>query len=287
MSSGDCPNARDSLDKLDTTKPSVARIYDYTIGGKDNFEVDRVAVRDLLAGFPDIVGVARQNREFLGRAVRYLAEHSGIRQFIDNGCGLPTHRNVHQIAQETHADARVVYVDKDPVVHAYGQALLAGTGKIRMVQADLRRPEEILQHPYTREVIDFDEPVAVLCASVLHCLPDEAEPARAVRCFIGAVPRGSHLLVSHLTSRDAETGECMKQLVRTPQDWGRVRMEQEITGFFDGLEPVEPGLVNVRDWRPDPHVPTMLPESRADSGLPPPVGSIGRIWQFGGLARKP
>ena len=271
--------------EVDTSVPSVARIYDYAVGGKDNFEVDRAAKREMIGGAPEMLRVAQENRAFLGRAVDFLAREAGVRQFIDNGSGLPTARNVHQVAQEANPDARVVYVDNDPVVLAYGRALLAENGNTTVQQADMAAPEEILRSPRTTELIDFDQPVAVLYVSVLHCLPDEAHPQDAVRRLLAAVPSGSYLLLSHIVSEDRQAADYLTEFMNSRTTWGRVRTPEEASRCFDGLELVEPGLVDVADWRPDPDQPVSFGSHFGDFE----VREEGekKLWELGGVARKP
>ncbi|MFI5083160.1 MAG: SAM-dependent methyltransferase, partial [Streptosporangiales bacterium] len=165
---------------IDISRPNVARIYDYLLGGKDNFAVDREAARQLLTVTPDMAGVVRDNRSFIGRVVRHLATEGGIRQFIDLGGGLPTQTNVHEMAQQVAADARVVYVDIDPVVWSHGQALLAHGDRVAMVRADLREPATVLRNPEVLGLLDLTQPVAVVCASVLHFVADQDDPYRIV-----------------------------------------------------------------------------------------------------------
>jgi hypothetical protein len=269
---------------VDTSVPSVARIYDYAVGGKDNFEVDRIATRDMVDGAPEMVRVARENRAFLGRAVDFLAEEAGVRQFIDNGSGLPTARNVHQVAQEANSDARVVYVDNDPAVLAYGRALLAENGNTTVLQADMAAPEEILQAPRTRELIDFDQPVAVLYVSVLHCLPDEAGPGDAVRRLLDAVPSCSYLLLSHIVSDDRQAADYLTEFMTSRSSWGRVRTPEEASRYFDGLELVEPGLVDVAEWRADADA-IAFDSHFQDAGDRPVEDK--KLWELGGIGRKP
>lgn len=272
---------------VDPTVPSVARIYDYAIGGKDNFKVDRDAAQAIVAEVPEALLFARENRSFLRRAVRFLAAECGIRQFIDNGSGLPTADNVHQIAQRCEPGARVVYVDNDPVVLAYGRALLADDGNTAVLQADLALPERIIADARTRQLIDFTEPTAVLYVSVLHCIPDEAAPGEAVARMLDAVPSGSYLVLSHIVSEDREAAARFTEFMTSSTTWGRVRSPQEVAEIFDGLELLEPGLVDVVDWRPDPEEPVW---SVTDSPFGEfPVDPVGpkKLWELGGIARKP
>jgi len=179
---------------IDISRPNVARIYDYLLGGKDNFAVDREAAKQLLAVTPDMAGIVRDNRSFIGRAVRHLATEGGIRQFLDLGGGLPTQTNVHEMAQRVAPDSRVVYVDIDPVVWSHGQALLAHGDQVAMVRADLRQPATVLRHPDVLGLLDLTRPVALVCASVLHF----------VAGYRDHMAPGSYLAISHGTTGTAE-----------------------------------------------------------------------------------
>lgn len=270
-----------------TDQPTVARIYDYGLGGKDNFEVDRQVALGLAQTAPEMLDVARENRMFLYRAVRYLAKEKGIRQFIDMGSGLPTAHNVHQVAREFQPDARVVYVDIDPIVLAHGRAILADSSTTVVITADMANSDEILAQAELRELIDFSEPVGILYFSVLHCLSDADDPKGALWTMIDAVPSGSHLAVSHLVSDDVEAGESFTQGMLAAGRWGRVRRPAELRAFVEGLEPVEPGLIDVSNWRPDPDQPPLTP---APEPLRPFLGKSTegkKIWELGGILRKP
>ncbi|MEU5849770.1 SAM-dependent methyltransferase [Saccharopolyspora shandongensis] len=271
---------------VDRFVPSVARMYDWCLGGKDNFDVDREAMQAMMnQGFPDVVAIARQNRVFLERGVHYLAAEAGIRQFIDHGSGLPTQRNVHEVAQEAQPDARVVYIDNDPAVLAHGRALLAQNQQTTVISADMSRPEDILADPAIQTLIDFDQPVALLYVSVLHCLPDDQRPDLVLRRLLDAVPSGSYVLISHLAGSDPQARDFLTNFMNERTPWGRVRSEDEIARFFDGLELVEPGLTNINDWRPE-HRATQFPEPRGYTPSSATENS-GRIWEYGGIARKP
>jgi len=273
--------------EIRTDQPTVARIYDYGMGGKDNFEVDRQAALALVQVSPEMLDVARENRLFLYRAVRYLAREAGIRQFIDMGSGMPTKNNVHEVAQQFQPDARVVYVDIDPIVLAHGRALLAGDGNTTVITADMARPEEILASEDLRALIDFDQPVGLLYFSVLHCLPDSADPGGALRTMLDAVPSGSYLAISHLCSDDVAAGDAFTAEMLALGPWGRVRRPAELHAFVAGLEPVEPGIVDVAQWRPDPNQPPLSP---VPEPLRPYVGRSSetkKIWELGGVLRKP
>ncbi|MEV6881468.1 SAM-dependent methyltransferase [Streptomyces sp. NPDC051135] len=237
---------------IDSTRPSIARVYDYLLGGKDNYAVDReigdVFKRDL----PGSVAIAFANRAALTRAVGELVTTAGVRQFIDLGSGLPTADNVHQVAQRRAPGTRVVYVDTDPQVLVHGRALLEENDRTRVVPVDVRDPEAIRNHPDTRELIDFDRPVAVVFSAVLHHVNDEEDPAGIVRYWRDQVPSGSHFFVSHFRcGNNPETVEAEKVLQGT-FGRGRWRTDAEIEALLDGLEILEPGIVPAPRWRPEP-----------------------------------
>lgn len=274
-------------DEIDTAVPSVARIYDYALGGKDNFQVDRELARELTREVPEALLFARENRAFLRRSVRYLAAECGIRQFIDNGSGLPTSDNVHQVAQRHQPDARVVYIDNDPVVLAYGRALLDEDDRTTVLRADMTRPEDFLGDPQVGKLIDFDEPVAVLYVSVLHCIPDDAGPAEVVARLLDAVPSGSYLLLSHIVSEDDDVAARFTEQMTGRTNWGRVRRPEEVARFVEGMDLVPPGLVNVVDWHPDPDE-QAWPVLGSPFGEYPADPAAPRVmWELGGIARKP
>jgi S-adenosyl methyltransferase len=278
------------------SQPSIARIYDYTVGGTNNYEIDRQALYEALKVEPTGIWMARENRAYLGRVVRYLAEECGIRQFVDHGSGLPTRENVHQVAHRYAPDSRVVYIDRDPVVLAHGRALLADNDNTVVITADMGHPEDLLGNPEVRRLIDFDQPVALLFISVLHCLKDERDPWGAVRRLLAAVPSGSYLAVSTVTAHTREHADAVTQAVLDADpSWGRVRMRAEIDPFFDGVEVVPPGLGDIGEWRLDlgPRL-LPLPESPPEGGEWPPewrddvADRFPRsIWEHGGVGRKP
>ncbi|MFC6879962.1 MULTISPECIES: SAM-dependent methyltransferase [Actinomadura] len=255
----------------DVDTPNAARMYDYYLGGKDNYPADREAAEKIMA-----LGPSREicvaNRRFLGRAVRLAAER-GIRQFLDLGTGLPTQENVHEVAKRVHPDARVVYVDYDPIVLAHARALRSIDDTTAVVPEDIRRPEEILGHPDVRRLIDFSEPVAVLFVAILHCLTDEEDPWGVVRAFTGPLAPGSHLIVTHLTD-DAhpEEGAAAREVYRNATAPLIHRSHAEIARFFTGFELVEPGVTRVNEWRP---------EDDDDRERP------GGEWFYVGVGRKP
>ena len=238
--------------KVDTTVAHISRIYDYWLGGKDNFAVDRIAAERVIEAFPNIVLSARANRIFLARAVRYLVREAGIRQFLDIGTGLPAANNTHEVAQHEAPECRVVYVDNDPVVLSHAKALLASGphGATAYVDADLRDPESILAS--AAEVLDFSRPVAVMLVAILQHIGDEDDPFGIVGRLMAAVPVGSYLAVSHPASdieagAMAEIAERMNALVAEKVTF---RNRGQILRFFDGLELVEPGVVPGPQWRP-------------------------------------
>ncbi|MEU9386926.1 SAM-dependent methyltransferase [Streptomyces sp. NPDC048279] len=254
--------------EIDTSKPHPARIYDYLLGGKDNYEVDRKAGDQLAAVAPEVWISVRANRGFLRRAVRHVVD-SGVRQILDVGTGLPTSPNVHEVAQEAAADVRVAYVDNDPIVKAHADALLNRAGTTSIVLADLRDPKSVVEHPEVRRIIDFDQPVALFLVAILHFIRDAEEPERIVATLRDALPAGSFLVLSHATDDFAERSEAQAVYNNATASMNlrtRARVEQ----FFDGFELVEPGLVQVPFWRPD---------------TTPPDGSQ-EIGFYGGVAVK-
>jgi len=233
----------------DPTQPSAARIYDYLLGGKDNYAVDRAAADRVLAVAPDQRNLARANRAFAIRALRVLAD-SGIRQFIDLGTGLPTSPSVHEVARLAIPDAPVVYVDYDPIVHAHNTALLAADDRVASIRADIRQPQPILDHPEVSRLIDFSRPVGVLCVSVLHLVSDEEDPAGIVGQFADRMAPGSCLVLSQFAAESDEAAMTELRAVAkgTPVET-YFRPRPEIQRFFDGFELLEPGLTSVQEWR--------------------------------------
>ncbi|MGP3961788.1 SAM-dependent methyltransferase [Nonomuraea sp. 3N208] len=270
--------AQDPAIKINPHIPHPARIYDYLLAGKDHFASDRAAAEALIEVSPGTREGVRAHRAFLGRAVRYLAAEAGITQFLDIGTGIPTQDNTHEIAQEVNPEVRVAYVDNDPIVLVHGRALLAGdpAGMTAMVEADLRQPEEILSNPEIQHVMDFTRPVAVILAGVLHFITDEEDPYGLVDRLKAAVPSGSHLLLSHITLDFAP--KVRREDFTKPYDNSTApmvpRTHDETLRFFEGWHLVEPGLVEVVEWRPDP---TEYQE---------PIPG-GHAWAYGGLAIKP
>jgi hypothetical protein len=259
--------------QLDTSVASIARIYDYWLGGKDNFKADRDAAEQMIQQYPDIVTGVRKNRAFLGRAVHYLAAEAGIRQFLDIGTGLPSSNNTHEVAQRAAPDARIVYVDNDPIVLSHAQALLTSTpeGACAYVDADIRDTGKILKD--AANLLDFSRPVAVCLIMILQFIPDEDDPVSIVRALVDAIPSGSYLTVAHPASDvDQHVGPALRQLsTRMGGTRAAPRSHQEISRFFDGLEMVEPGLVQLHRWRPG----TGLDDTSRD------------LAAYGAVARKP
>ena len=249
------PSAQDSV-SFDTSVAHIARVYDYWLGGKDNFAADRVAGDEALQAYPDLVSSVRANRAFLARGVRYLAAEAGIRQFLDIGTGIPTANNTHEVAQAVAPETRVVYVDNDPIVLAHARALLVSgpSGATDYLDADLRDTGRILD--YARERLDFTRPVGVMLVAVLHLIGPEDDPYGIVRQLIDAVPPGSYLLLSHVASdiEPEKMAEMGKRLNRLLAQKGTYRSRPEVAAFFDGLDIVEPGVVPVQHWRTDSEV---------------------------------
>ncbi|MEV0163606.1 SAM-dependent methyltransferase [Nonomuraea fuscirosea] len=241
---------RESLG-FDPSTPSVARLYDYFLGGKDNFAADRAAAEKILEVAPELPAAARANRAFLGRAVRHLAG-SGITQFLDLGTGLPGPGNVHEVAQEVDPGARVVYVDHDPVVLVHARALLEGQGGTTVVEGDLRGPEAILRDPAVLGAIDFSRPVGVLLVAVMHHITDSERPGGIIAALRAAMAPGSFLVMSHGTSeaRPAAVERCT-EVYRSAGLPLTVRDRARIGELFEGFELVDPGLVWLPQWRPD------------------------------------
>jgi SAM-dependent methyltransferase len=247
-------------------------MYDFYLGGWDNYEVDREAAQRVIDVLPDIIPAARANRKFLHRSVRYLTE-SGIRQIIDIGTGIPTSPNTHEIAQSVASDVRVAYVDNDPIVATHAGARLTGSGNTGFFLGDVREPRTILEHPTIGKLIDFDQPVALLLVAVLHFIKDDENPGRIVAELRDALPEGSHLVLSHATAdfHASSLPEVFKVYDKATATLNTRRYAEVLT-FFDGFELLDPGLVQVSAWRPD------------GEGLSPE--ETRRVGFYGGVARK-
>ena len=275
MSNGDMGWAR--LDpayvppEIDTTKPSVARVYDAILGGKDNFAVDRGVAEQSVKAMGDGGGGARLNRAMLGRAVRFMAAR-GISQFLDLGSGLPTVQNTHQIAQSVNPAVRVVYVDNDPSVYLHGQALLAGDAATAVVLADVMAPDKLLGSPEVSGLIDFTQPVGLIFNAVIHHMLDEEDPYGVVAAYKDAAASGSYMQITHFCDAAPEAAASVRVL-RENLGRGQIRSRAQIKRFFDGWELLPPGLVFLSEWRPDE--PVTLPLD------------VGSLLMLAGVARKP
>ena len=248
----------------------IARVYDYWLGGKDNFAADRAAAEQAIAAYPAIVLSVRANRAFLARAVRYLAGEAGIRQFLDIGTGIPASNNTHEVAQSVAPESRVVYVDNDPIVLTHARALLTSGphGVTSYLDADLRDTGRVLSA--AAGMLDFSRPVAVMLMAILQHVDNAEDPYAIVAALLGALPPGSYLALSHPASDiEAEAqGELAKRLNQTMAEKVTLRDRAQVARFFDGLELVEPGLVRVPEWRPGSEL-----EARSPAGL---WGGVGR-----------
>jgi hypothetical protein len=257
--------------RLNTSSPNIARMYDYMLGGRENFQADRDAAESLLRVLPEAKQTVRDNRAFLCRAVRYLSEQ-GISQFLDIGSGLPTQENVHEVAHQANPQARVAYVDRDPVVVSHGNALLAKSKQVIVVQADLRQTEALLNLAQIQEHFDFTEPVAVLLLQVLHFVSDDEDLAGIVATLKDALCSGSYLVIAHV-SGDQVPAVVQDRAVAAYRRGNALwpRSKDEVGRLFDGFDLVEPGLAREHAWRPGPDG---APER------PMPIG-------WAGVARKP
>lgn len=258
---------------LKTDQPHSARMYDYLLGGKDNFPADRDAAEKAVLAFPTLRTAALENRKFLGRAVRHLVEEAGINQFLDLGSGLPTAENVHQVAQRHDPRSHVVYVDNDPIVLVHGRALLEEDERTTVIQADARNPQAILAHSGTRHLIDFTRPVGVLVVALLHFLTDEEDPAGIVSQLRQSLPPGSHVVLSHGTKDLApEAATAGEQAYRARGVPLTLRDKATFESFFTDMELLPPGVQVVSDWRSE--VPEDKRPAHAEVSW---YGGVGRI----------
>ncbi|MER6594487.1 SAM-dependent methyltransferase [Micromonospora purpureochromogenes] len=266
-------------DRIDTSVAHPARRYNYWLGGKDNFQADRESGDAISARFPTIRTSALENRRFLQRAVRHLTREAGIRQFLDIGTGIPTADNTHEVAQRVAPESRVVYVDNDPIVLAHARALLTSSpeGATAYIDADLRDPEKILRHPDLLRTIDLSRPVGLMLVAILHFVPDADDPYAVVRRLLEALPPGSYLAASHATHEYLPPAVAAEARAAArgggPHGLINLRTLDEFTGFFEGLELVEPGLCSVAEWRAETE--------------PQPRPSVAEVSMYGGVARKP
>jgi len=257
---------------FDTSVPHIARVYDYWLGGKDNFAADRELGEQTLQAYPNLVHSVRANRAFLARTVRFLAGEMGIRQFLDIGTGIPTANNTHEVAQKIAPEARIVYVDNDPIVLSHAKALLKSNpkGACAYIDADLRDPDAIVAE--AADTLDFGQPVAIMLIAVMHFIGDDAQASAIISRLTAACVPGSYVVISHAASDiDAEQQtEMVRRLNQSVAQKATLRDQAGITRLFAGLELVEPGVVRVSNWRPDSDLEAVRP-----TGL------------RGGVARKP
>lgn len=279
MTPDEAGSARDRIvAAIDTSTPSVARVYDTFLGGKDNFEVDRAVVRQIDQIAPQMKDLARSGRAWLTRATGFLAGEAGMTQFLDLGAGLPSAENTHQVAQRLNPEARVVYVDNDPVVAAHGRALLEENDRTHLVMADLRHPDEIWNHEEIGKHLDLGQPLALMQCATIHHVPESEGPGEIMRRYLDLLPSGSYLAFSHFHDpQDGGEGTAMARFVEDiftsgGMGSGFFRTRDEIQAYFGDLELVEPGLVQLNEWRP------------ADSG---PAPTVADKIALAGIARKP
>jgi S-adenosyl methyltransferase len=237
---------------FDASKPHVARVYDYLLGGKDNFAADRAVGDRMLTSVPAVQLGVRAQRDVLGRVVRYLVGDVGLRQLLDIGSGLPTADNVHEIAQRIDPATRVVYLDNDPVVLSHSEALLADDTSAFVVDGDLRDPAGILAHPDVRKHLDWEQPIGLLMCGILHYVLDEEHPADVVATLYHALPSGSYVFIHHLLATQDPAAAALQDQMRAGLGRAQFRTLDQVRTLFDGLELIEPGLVIVPDWRPEP-----------------------------------
>ncbi len=255
---------------VETDRPSVARLYDFFLGGNHNYAADRELGRRLLEAEPNARTIVSENRAFLGRAVRFMID-AGVRQFLDLGSGIPTQDNVHEIAHRADPEARVIYVDNDPGVVAHSKHLLRGDPLATVINADLRQPETVVRHPEVRRLIDLNEPVGLLMISVLHFMPDSVRPYGIVGRFAQALAPGSYLAITHATHEAVpDTAAEVVDLYKNAASSAYTRSYAEISRFFEGFDLVRPGLVYMPAWRLDDVV----------------AADPERAWFFAGVGRK-
>jgi SAM-dependent methyltransferase len=265
------PGAEEPRVDVDTGVAHIARVYNYWLDGKDNFAADREAAELVITSYPAVLASVREQREFLRRAVSYLAGEAGITQFLDVGTGLPSAGNTHEIAQQAAPQSRIVYVDNDPIVLAHARALLTSSpqGATAYLDADLRDVPAILAQ--AASTLDFSEPVAVMLIGILHCVPDSDDPAGLVNRLLDAVPPGSYLVIAHPANdiHATQIGTAANRLNQVMAQPVTLRPHAEVARFFDGLDLLEPGLVQVHRWRAVPADPRV------------------ELANYGGVARKP
>ena len=276
---GDPADAGEPQVDLQLDRPHPARVYDYLLGGKDNFAADRAAAQAGMEANPNSRVPPRENRAFLRRVVRYLARDAGISQFLDIGTGIPTSPNVHEIAQDADPQARVVYVDNDPVVLAHARALLTSgpVGKTAYIDADVRNIDRILGSADLRQTLDMNRPVGLLLIAVMHFIPDEDDPWDLAARLLAELPAGSYLALSHLTGDfDPAAWEGVAAVYRRSGVTMQVRPLAAVERFFTGLDLLDPGVVSLPRWRPEPNHLGQLAQP-----------SDAAVSVYGGLGRKP
>jgi S-adenosyl methyltransferase len=265
------PEGETDYTDIDTSVAHIARVYDYWLGGKDNFAPDREAGDEAIAAYPQLVSSVRANRAFLARSVRYLAGEAGIRQFLDIGTGIPTANNTHEVAQGIAPESRIVYADNDPMVLAHARALLrsAPEGRTAYLDADVRDPDTILRS--AADVLDFSQPVAVMLVAILHFVSEDEDPAGIISRLMAEMPPGSSLTITHVPSDMHATamkamGDRLNRLLAQRSTY---RSREQVTKLFEGLELAEPGVVPIQEWRP---------------ATPEEAGAAAAMW--GGVAFK-
>jgi hypothetical protein len=272
-------------DGVPTDTPTSARGYGWLLGGKDVYEIDRSFMLGVLKKFPENLDIARENRQFLRRAVTYLVRDAGLDQFLDMGCGLPTNHNVHQIAQQEDPSAAVVYVDIDPMVLVHGRALLADNPRTTVITADMREPDTILDDPDVTRHIDFSEPIAALFLSVGHHLVDEDNPRQIIDTLISRAPTGSYIAFSQVVCTDPERRELMNQTIQAAGIPWQTRTPAQVDELLSGLEPVDPGLVDLRKWRPNDIEPPLAPVPTELLQFQGAAGQDREVFEYGGVLR--
>ena len=257
-------------DNVDLEKPSAARIYDFLLGGGHNFAVDREIAERLLAIQPNVRDIARRNRAFLRRAVRFMVDH-GVRQFLDLGSGIPTVGNVHQVAQNAAAGSRVVYVDYEEVAVAHSELLLEADDSTAVIRADITQPDAVLNAAEVRRLLDFDQPIGLLAVTIGHYIPPEKDPVGVFGRYRDAIAAGSYFALTHLTDDFASVqGDDIIETMKRTQDNVFPRTSEQVLDLFTGFELIEPGLVTTSQWHPDQF--TEIPDDPEDDGLYAAVG---------------
>jgi hypothetical protein len=273
-------------DELNTNVAHAARVWNYFLGGKDHYPADREAAEQVIALMPEIRDSARAARAFLGRVVRYLAGEAGVRQFLDIGTGLPTADNTHEVAQAVAPESRIVYVDNDPIVLAHAHTLLEGTeeGNVVFVREDLRNPDAILA--LAGLTLDFDQPIALMLVAILHMLPDADQPTAITHRLVNALPQGSYVVLSHLTADFLpELNTSVTRLSERTREAFVSRSRDELAPFLDGLDLVEPGIVQIDEWLRRGPLPPAAAAEPTLTDVHPPEGWINTL--YAAIAHKP